>query len=82
MTIVATGVGAAFAATVELKTKVHEMEDILEVYLDNTSFASNVPKFDYFFNKAYFPNIFLLIALFTCGISSSLSSLALMNKTT
>ncbi|XP_047978356.1 CASP-like protein 4D1 [Salvia hispanica] len=81
VTIVAT-VWCCIAATVELKTKVHEMEDILEVYLDNTSFASNVPKFDYFFNKAYFPNIFLLIALFTCGISSSLSSLALMNKTT
>lgn len=82
MIIVATGVGAAFAATVELKSKVHELEDALEVYLDTTSFASNVPKFDYFFNKAYLPNIFLLIALFTIGISSLLSSLALMNKTT
>ncbi|XP_047965862.1 CASP-like protein 4D1 [Salvia hispanica] len=76
--LVATGVGAAFAATLKLKTKVHELEDTL----DTTSFASNVLKFDSFFNKAYFPNIFLLIALFTIGISSLLSSLALMNKTT
>ncbi|KAL1568676.1 CASP-like protein 4D1 [Salvia divinorum] len=80
--IVATGVGAAFAATVELKTNIHELEDALQVYLDTTSFASNVPKFDYFFNKAYFPNIFLLIGLITVGISSYLSSLALMTKTT
>ncbi|XP_057777680.1 CASP-like protein 4D1 [Salvia miltiorrhiza] len=80
--LVATGVGAAFAATVELKTKIHELEDVLQVYLDTTAtvFAPNVPKFDDFFNKAYFPNMFLLIALFTIGVSSLLSSLAL-NKT-
>lgn len=79
LALVATGVGAAFAATVELKAKIHQLEDALELYLDTTAFAPNVPKFDDFFNRAYFPNIFLLIALFTIGVSSVLSSLALIN---
>ncbi|XP_057777679.1 CASP-like protein 4D1 [Salvia miltiorrhiza] len=82
LALVATGVGAAFGATVELKTKIDELEDAFEVYLDTTAFAPIVSKLDDFFNRAYFPTIFLLMAFLTIAVSSVLSSLALNNKTT
>lgn len=82
LALVATGVGAAFGATVELKAKMDELENAFEVYLDTTAFAPIVSKFDDFFNRAYFPTIFLLMAFLTTGVSSILSSLALTDKTT
>ncbi|XP_047965866.1 CASP-like protein 4D1 [Salvia hispanica] len=82
LALVATGVGAAFGATVELKAKMDDLENAYELYLGITVFAPIVSKFDDFFNRAYIPTIFLLLAFLSTGLSSILSSLALTNKTT
>ncbi|KAI3453218.1 hypothetical protein Pfo_009881 [Paulownia fortunei] len=81
LSLLATGVGAAFGATLDLKTNMDELEDALEEYLAITRFSLLRSKLDDFFNRAYIPAIFLLIAFLTCGVSSILSSLALMKNT-
>lgn len=74
--------GAAFGATLDLKTNMDELDDALVQYLSITTLSPIRSKLDDFFNRAYFPAIFLLIAFLTCGVSSVLSSLALMKKNT
>lgn len=77
--LLATAVGAAFGATLDLKSKADELEDALEDYV---GFGSpSLAKLDDFLTRAYIPTIFLLIAFLTCGVSSVLSSLALAKKT-
>lgn len=78
LALLATGVGAAFGATVDLKTKMDDLETAFEVYLNFNVFAPIVYKYDQFFQRAYFPAIFLLIAFLTSGVSSVLSSLPLI----
>lgn len=82
MALLATGVGAAFGATVDLKSNMDQLEDAFELSLDTTIFSPIVSKFDDFFNRAYIPTIFLLIAFLTSGVSSLLSSLALTKRVT
>lgn len=82
LSLVATGVGAIFGVTVDLKSNMDEVEDAVEeVYLITTFFPLR-SKLDDFFNRTYIPAIFLLIAFVTCGVSSILSSLALTRTRT
>ncbi|XP_073137978.1 CASP-like protein 4D1 [Henckelia pumila] len=78
--LLATGVGAAFGVTIDLKSEIDELEDAFEDHV-GFGFPSVRAKLDDFFNRAYIPTIFLLIALLTCGVSSVLSSLALAKRT-
>ncbi|KAA8529896.1 hypothetical protein F0562_034500 [Nyssa sinensis] len=68
--ILATGVGAAFGATVDLKRR-----------LDSSgNHSEHKSKFDDFFNVAYISAGFLLIGFFSSGVSSVISSLSLAKK--
>ncbi|KAI7995114.1 CASP-like protein 4D1 [Camellia lanceoleosa] len=70
--ILATGVGAGFGVTKDLK----RIMDILNK-LSGNDLGS---KLDYFFNKTYVSAGFLFIGFLTSGISSITSLLALSKK--
>ncbi|KAJ9553943.1 hypothetical protein OSB04_017988 [Centaurea solstitialis] len=79
LSLLATGVGAAFGATYDLKKNLDELDDLLESRGDPliSQFRS---KLDNFFNMAYVSAGFLLIAFLSSIASSIISSLALQNK--
>lgn len=76
----ATGVGAAFGATIDLKKKVDQLDDFYESNYGEIAFAGIRSKLDDFFNLAYVSAAFLLIAFLSSLASSILSSLALKKK--
>ncbi|KZV46415.1 hypothetical protein F511_23621 [Dorcoceras hygrometricum] len=77
--LLATGAGAGFGATLDLKSKIDELDDALEAA--GFGVPSLRAKLDDFLNRAYIPAIFLMFAFLTCAVSSVLSSLALTKKT-
>ncbi|XP_076939304.1 CASP-like protein 4D1 [Bidens hawaiensis] len=79
LSILATGVGAAFGATVDLKKQLDQSDDILES-IGVTLISQYRSKIDNFFNLAYVSATFLLIAFLSSVASSVLSSLALQKK--
>ncbi|XP_076907756.1 CASP-like protein 4D1 [Bidens hawaiensis] len=76
----ATGVGAAFGATIDLKKKVDQLDDFYESTYGELAFAGIRSKLDDFFNLAFVSATFLLIAFLSSIASSILSSLALKMK--
>ncbi|XP_076911369.1 CASP-like protein 4D1 [Bidens hawaiensis] len=77
----ATGVGAAFGATVDLKKKLDWIDDLLLLINDGYSFLTPFrPKLDNFFNMVYVSASFLVIAFLSSVASSILSSLALQKN--
>jgi len=74
--LLATGVGAAFGATYDLKKNLDELDDFLES-IGDPLISELRSKLDNFFNMAYVSAGFLLIAFLTSLASSILSSLAL-----
>ncbi|KAF5939328.1 hypothetical protein HYC85_023587 [Camellia sinensis] len=72
----ATGVGAAFGATLDLKRNLDGLDESLEQY-GIGSFYQTRSKLDHFFNIAYVSTAFLLIAFLCSLVSSTLSSLSL-----
>ncbi|XP_022875697.1 CASP-like protein 4D1 [Olea europaea var. sylvestris] len=81
LSLLATGVGAAFGATLDLKKNLDDLDDILQENYDNTALSLIRVKLDDFFGKAYVSAGFLLFAFLTSVISSVLSSLELTKKT-
>ncbi|XP_022875693.1 CASP-like protein PIMP1 [Olea europaea var. sylvestris] len=81
LSLLATGVGAAFGATLDLKKNLDDLDDILQENYNNTALSLIRVKLDDFFNKAYVSAGFLLIAFLTSIISSIISSLDLTKKT-
>ncbi|CAA2995752.1 CASP 4D1 [Olea europaea subsp. europaea] len=81
LSLLATGVGAAFGATLDLKKNLDDLDDILQENYDNTALSLIRAKLDDFFGKAYVSAGFLLFAFITSVISSVLSSLELTKKT-
>ncbi|XP_051149288.1 CASP-like protein 4D1 [Andrographis paniculata] len=81
MGLLATGVGAAFGITVDLKKILNSSVDDLEQNLDITTLSLARVKLNDFFDRVYFPAVLLLVAFLACGASSIVSSLALSNKT-
>ncbi|KAK1416313.1 hypothetical protein QVD17_32102 [Tagetes erecta] len=88
LSLLATGVGAAFGATLDLKKNIDNWDDLLElVGLDEFLVPYGLPPFsqirskvDNFYNMAYVSAGFLLIA-FLCSVASSIiSSFALQKK--
>ena len=80
MALLATGVGAAFGATVDLKKNLDELDDALQQYYSSASLNQIRSTLDNFFNMASLSTGFLLIAFFGSIASSILSSLALIPK--
>ncbi|KAL8261150.1 hypothetical protein R6Q59_025199 [Mikania micrantha] len=79
LSFLATGVGAAFGATLDLKKNLDQLDDTFESY-GVTIFSVFRSKLDNFFNMAYVSAGFLLIA-FLCSVASYiLSSLALQKS--
>nr|XP_043619990.1 CASP-like protein 4D1 [Erigeron canadensis] len=78
LALLATGVGAAFGATYDLKKNLDDLDDLLEFYGDPILSGAR-SKLDNFFNLAYVSAGFLLIAFLCSIVSSILSSLALKN---
>ncbi|KAL7110891.1 hypothetical protein ACP275_05G054400 [Erythranthe tilingii] len=81
LSLIATGVGAIFGATLDLMNNIDKLEDAYEKYLEDTTLSPFRTKLDNFFSRAYIPAMFLLIAFITCGVSSVLSSFGLNKKT-
>ncbi|KAK1416281.1 hypothetical protein QVD17_32070 [Tagetes erecta] len=79
LSLLATGVGAAFGATLDLKKNLDQLDDFLES-IGQPLISRIRSKLDNFFNMAYVSAGFLLLA-FLCSVASSiLSSLALQKK--
>ncbi|KAK1416314.1 hypothetical protein QVD17_32103 [Tagetes erecta] len=79
LSLLATGVGAAFGVTLDLKKNLDQLDDFLES-IGQQLISQTRSKLDNFFNLAYVSAGFLLIA-FLCSVASSiLSSLALLKK--
>ncbi|KAL7163232.1 hypothetical protein ACSBR2_039348 [Camellia fascicularis] len=76
LSLLATGVGAAFGATLDLKRNLDGLDESLEQY-GIGSFYQTRSKLDHFFNIAYVSTAFLLIAFLCSLVSSTLSSLSL-----
>ncbi|XP_022867870.1 CASP-like protein 4D1 [Olea europaea var. sylvestris] len=70
LSLLATEVGAAFGATLDLKKNLDDLNDILLENYKNTALSLIRVKLDDFFSKAYVSAGFLLIALLTSVISS------------
>ncbi|XP_022876081.1 CASP-like protein 4D1 [Olea europaea var. sylvestris] len=81
LSLLATGVGAAFGATLDLKKNLDDLDDILQENYNKVALSLIRVKLDDFFSKAYVSAGFLLIALLTSVISSVISSLDLTKKT-
>ncbi|XAR64502.1 hypothetical protein NMG60_11024874 [Bertholletia excelsa] len=79
LSLLATGVGAAFGATVDLKKNFDALDDLLEQF-GSASLSQWRTKLDNFFNVAYLSTGFLLVAFLTSIVSSTLSSPALSKK--
>ncbi|XP_059627742.1 CASP-like protein 4D1 [Cornus florida] len=79
LSLLATGVGAAFGATLDLKKRMDDLEDDFQDY-GVTDFSQFRSKADNFFNMANISTGFLLIAFLISGVSSILSSMALFKK--
>ncbi|KAI3734159.1 hypothetical protein L6452_13622 [Arctium lappa] len=79
LSLLATGVGAAFGATFDLKKNLDELDDFLESIRDPL-ISQLRSKLDNFFNMAYVSAGFLLIAFLSSIASSIISSLALQKK--
>ncbi|CAI9296595.1 unnamed protein product [Lactuca saligna] len=79
LSMLATGVGAAFGATFDLKKNLDDLDDYLES-IGEPLFSQLRTKLDNFFNMAYVSSGLLLIA-FLCSIASSiLSSFSFQKK--
>ncbi|KAI3730461.1 hypothetical protein L1987_61631 [Smallanthus sonchifolius] len=79
LSLLATGVGAAFGATFDLKRSLDQLDDSFESY--GIPYLSDYrSKLDNFFNMAYVSAGFLLIAFLTSVASSILSSLSLQKN--
>ncbi|XP_071687308.1 CASP-like protein 4D1 [Rutidosis leptorrhynchoides] len=77
--MLATGVGAAFGATLDLKKNIDALDDALAP-LGFRSLSRLRTKLDNFYNMAYVSAGFLLIAFLCSIVSSILSSLALLKR--
>nr|XP_043619999.1 CASP-like protein 4D1 [Erigeron canadensis] len=80
LSLLATGVGAAFGATYDLKKNFDDLDDLL-VFFDDPILSEARPKLDNFFSVAYVSAGFLLVAFLCSIVSSILSSLALYKNT-
>ncbi|KAL2512715.1 CASP-like protein 4D1 [Abeliophyllum distichum] len=80
LSLLASGVGAAFGATLDLKKNLDDLDDIFQQEYNDTALALIRVKLDEFFSKAYVSAGFLLIAFLTSIISSIISSLVLTKK--
>lgn len=78
LSLLASGVGAGFGATYDLKKNLDDLDDILQRQ-GYTIIANIRSELDDFFNMGYVSATLLLLGFLFFGVSSFISSLALSN---
>ncbi|XP_057996445.1 CASP-like protein 4D1 [Hevea brasiliensis] len=80
LSLLASGVGAGFGATYDLKKNLDNLDDILQK-LGYKTIADIQSELDDFFNLGYVSATLLLLGFLYFGVSSFISSLALSRRT-
>ncbi|KAF2305707.1 hypothetical protein GH714_007693 [Hevea brasiliensis] len=80
LSLLASGVGAGFGATYDLKKNLDNLDDILQK-LGYKTIADIRSELDDFFNLGYVSATLLLLGFLCFGVSSFISSLALSRRT-